>query len=94
MNQNSPQTYRVVNYRDIVTHNPSKSVNGYYHGGNEVWYNKSGMNSYVVCASEASNCSSGIFTLFLSFNDHSIDRYILLNPGYNNNCWNNIPQLI
>ena len=39
--------YRVVHNKDIVPHIPT-SIQGFYHEGEEVWY-QSGMTSYKLC---------------------------------------------
>ena len=40
-----PNTYRIINYADVVVHLPQK-IFGYNHYGHEMWYHPRGMQSY------------------------------------------------
>ncbi|GAM27498.1 hypothetical protein SAMD00019534_106740, partial [Acytostelium subglobosum LB1] len=71
-NQLQPNTWRVVNQRDVVPHLPPReSVNEYHHVPNEIWYPKNST-TYEVCndSGEDPSCSDSILPPFYSQADH------------------------
>lgn len=81
-----PNTYRVIDYADIVPHLPPGVFN-FLHYGHEVWYSPRGMQSYKICASEDSNCADSISITSLSTDDHSMSHYLKLKVVSNFYSW-------
>ena len=75
-NSKIPNTFRVVNYADVVPHIPSKIL-GYYHNGYEIWYDPRGMTNFVQCPSEMRTCSNSLI-FRRTKDDHGIIHYITL----------------
>ena len=71
-----PNTYRLVDYADIVPHLPPSSF-GFLHSSNQIWYQR-GMQSYTICEPESPSCANSIDRTSYSTDDHSLDNYIKL----------------
>lgn len=71
-----PNTFRLVDYADIVTHLPPSNL-GFVHNNNQIWYQR-GMQSYQICSPESPSCANSIGTTNYSTDDHSLDNYIKL----------------
>lgn len=69
-----PETYRIINYADIVPHLPATSA-GYLHSSTEEWY-QSGMSSYKSCEGESPSCSNSLAPSSWSVSDNNINNYI------------------
>ncbi len=71
-----PETYRIINYADIVPHLPATSA-GYTHSSTEEWY-QSGMSSssFKTCEGESSSCSNSLPPSSWSVSDNNINNYI------------------
>ena len=73
--------YRVTHYADIVPHIPL-TAQGFYHEGDEVWYN-SAMSSYQICAyGESSKCSNSLLPTSYNTGDHSMSTYLKLPASF------------
>ncbi len=72
----NPNTYRLVDYADIVPHVPPSNF-GFLHGGHQVWYQR-GMTSYKICDPESMSCANSIGTTNYSTDDHNLDNYLKL----------------
>ena len=97
-----PETYRVINYADIVPHLPPSSF-GFVHGGHEVWYNPRGMQKYQICNAESSACANSLNVLTYNTDDHSLSNYlkmkvnfeeIAINEDYSENRFMDSPEAI
>ena len=69
-----PETYRIINYADIVPHLPATSA-GYLHSSFEEWY-QSGMQSYKTCEGESTSCSNSLAPQSWSISDNNINNYL------------------
>ncbi len=69
-----PNSFRVINYADMVPHVPPSSFN-FKHGGNEMWYNPRGMKTYKHCVSEDKACANSMVASGLSTDDHNLSYY-------------------
>ena len=72
-----PDTFRVVNYADIVVHSPPQWT-GFEHTGVQVWYSPRGMSNYFICESEDKTCANSLSTLSFSTSDHFLDEYLAM----------------
>lgn len=75
-----PNTFRVVNYADMVPHVPPSAFS-FKHGGHEMWYNPRGMKTYKTCVSEDPNCANSIGSTSMSTDDHQLSYYMTLAVG-------------
>ena len=73
---NHANTYRLVDYADIVPHLPPSSF-GFLHNSLQVWYQR-GMTSYTICEPESPSCANSIGTTNYSTDDHNLDNYLKL----------------
>ncbi|XP_031472882.1 lipase [Nymphaea colorata] len=71
-----PETYRVINFADIVPHLPATSA-GYLHSSFEEWY-QTGMKTYKTCEGESPNCSNTVLPQSWSISDNNINNYITI----------------
>ncbi|GAM26207.1 hypothetical protein SAMD00019534_093820, partial [Acytostelium subglobosum LB1] len=71
-NSIQPNTWRVVNQKDIVPHVPPQIPIQYHHVSNEIWYPKNATGPYVVCndSGEDPKCSDAVSPLFYNVYDH------------------------
>jgi hypothetical protein len=74
--KNLPETYRVINYGDIVPHLPLSQA-GFSHSSFEEWYQNS-MQTYTTCEGESTGCSNSLPTSSLNVADNSITAYMNL----------------
>lgn len=77
LQQQIPQTYRIINFADTVPHVPPSAFT-FKHGGHEMWYNPRGMTVYKSCVSEDKTCANSISTTAMSTDDHSLSIYMTL----------------
>jgi len=64
------KTYRVVHYRDIVTHLPFIWL-GYHHISQEIWYGDENSTHYKICDPSGEDFTCGDSILFLDAGDHT-----------------------
>ena len=72
----NPNTYRLVDYADIVPHLPPSNI-GFLHSSHQIWYQR-GMTSYQLCDPESMSCANSIGTTNYSTDDHNLDNYLKL----------------
>ncbi|KAL4435114.1 hypothetical protein ABPG74_003607 [Tetrahymena malaccensis] len=74
LNQQIPNSYRIVNYYDAVPHLPFKQILDFKHHGYEIWMtNPDSLNQFKVCHSqqlEHQGCSSQVSLLNFSIKNH------------------------
>ncbi|CAD5221303.1 unnamed protein product [Bursaphelenchus okinawaensis] len=77
-----PNTYRVVNQRDIVPHLPPLRLFDYIHHSQEVWYEygMANISEYKTCPAESCDCSNQYGDLY-SVADH-LTYYMEFIVGY------------